>query len=82
MKAVAQFADADTTVTLFQNGERFHIKATRSDSFSPEYIEWEAHNLALAEAIKAIMLFYVREWEDVTNKHKVAERLLQAIKVQ
>lgn len=79
MAIIAQLKDADTSLTLEQHGESFHLLATRYDSTSVPIDVLDQTYGNLSEAIKAILVFYVQEWESVFTRHHLSERLAQAI---
>lgn len=79
MTVLAQLKDADTSLTLEQRGDKYHVTATRFDSVNPPETVVDTPFDTLAGAIKAITIFYVQEWESVFVLNKLSEKMDQAI---
>jgi hypothetical protein len=79
MATIAKLEDADITLTLDEQEGAFRVLATRYDSTSVPVDALDATCGSLSEAIKAIMVFYVQEWESVFVKNRLSEKLAQAI---
>lgn len=79
MAVFAQLKDADTSLTLEQRGDKIHVLATRFDSVNPPVDVIDQDYANLSAAIKAIMIFYVQEWESVFVLNKLSEKMANAI---
>lgn len=78
-RILAQLTDADISLTLEQKGSQFNVKATRFDSITEPAAALDSTHGNLGDAIKAIMVFFVQEWESVFVQNRLSEKLAQAI---
>lgn len=78
-KLVANLNDADISLFVYQDGLKFFVIAERSDSVNPAEVVLNQEYGSLGEAIKAITVFYVSEWESIFIRNRLSEKLEQAI---
>ena len=78
-KLLAQLNDADITLELTQHGEQYIVSAVRTDSVHPPEKALYRTCDSLGEAIKAITVFYVAEWESILMRQPLSERLAKEI---
>lgn len=76
---LAELHDADTTLTLSQVPMGYQVLAIQCDGVSLPITVHEKTYGNLGEAIKAIAIFYVGEWESVFLVNRLSERMESAI---
>lgn len=76
---LAQLNDADITLELSKKGDKYEVSAVRTDSIHPPAVVHFKEYESLGEAIKAITVFYVSEWESIFIRNPLSEKLEQAI---
>lgn len=82
---IAELNDADITLMLhdLEAGEkRFWVIATRCDGVSPPETVLDERYGSLSQAIKAIAIFYVSEWESVFITNRLSEKMVDAIQAR
>lgn len=76
---LAQLTDADTTFSIYSNADTFQLEAVRDDGVSPAYVVYQDEAPNLAHAIKALMVFFVGEWEPTQHANHLRDRLVEVI---
>ena len=81
-RLLASLNDADITLTLNEleaTEKPFQVLATRCDGISEPEVAHDQCYGTLGEAIKAITIFYVGEWESVFITNRLSEKMVSAI---
>lgn len=76
---LAELNDADTTLTLTQTPDGVQVLATQCDGVSLPVTVHDQTYGTLGDAIKAVLVFYVGEWESVFIRNRLSEKLVDAI---
>ena len=79
MALLAELNDTDTTLTLELDQGAYRVLATQCDGMSLPVTVHDQTYGNLGEAIKAITIFYVGEWESVFIVNRLSERMVSAI---